>query len=210
MVSDPFESSDAKLLRRTTEECASFLDSLVGLDWTARIPDIDWDIATAIAHATTALMWYSMDLRAGPEELSTQEIGVKPDSPPQELVRTMRTTSFLLASVIESTGPEVRGYHPWGMADASGFRAMACDELLVHTDDAARGLGSEFIPSAEIAGRTVDRLFPWAPSGYEAWATLKWANGRSGLADRPRLTKWRWHCAPLSEWDGVDPTPGWT
>jgi Mycothiol maleylpyruvate isomerase N-terminal domain len=203
---DSFESLDAKLVRQASSECTSFLDSLTDRDWTARIPDMDWDVSTAIGHAAAALIWYSMDLRAGVDELMTPEIGVKPDSDPRELVRTIRTASYVLASVIENTGPEVRGFHGWGMADASGFRGMACDELLVHTDDAARGLGTEFSPSPEIARITVERLFPWAHSGEDPWATLKWANGRGSLPDRPKLAKWHWHCAPVSEWDGVDPT----
>jgi hypothetical protein len=203
---DGFESFDARLVRRAAWECGSFLDSFAELDWTVAIPDMDWDASTAISHAATALIWYSMDLSAGFEELSAEEVGVKPGSAPRELVRTIRTASYVLASVIECTRPEVRGFHPWGMADASGFAAMACDEMILHTDDAARGLGAEFTPSANIARSTVERLFPWAPTGDDPWATLKWANGRGELPDRPRLTKWHWHCAPLSEWDGTDPT----
>ncbi|MCF7547768.1 hypothetical protein [Pseudonocardia sp. WMMC193] len=80
------------------------------------------------------------------------------------------------------------------------------ESLLVHTDDAARGLGLAFEPDARLAGHVVRRLFPWAPHDERSWPTLRWANGRAPLGGRPRLADWRWHCAPLDEWDGTDPT----
>jgi hypothetical protein len=39
----------------------------------------------------------------------------------------------------------------------------------------------------------------------DPWRLLLWANGRIALGERPRLQRWRWHCAPLSEWDGQPP-----
>lgn len=98
-----------------------------------------------------------------------------------------------------------RGFHPFGTADPSGFAAMACDELLVHTDDAARGLGLAFEPDPTRCERTLRRLFPWAPDDVDPWTALRWANGRLALPGRPRLERWRWHCAPLEEWDGRSP-----
>jgi hypothetical protein len=78
---------------------------------------------------------------------------------------------------------------------------MACDELLVHTDDAARGLGSEFYPDSALAGRVLARLFPW----HDPWQTLLWANGRIDLPGRRNQAAWAWHCAPIAEWDGTPP-----
>lgn len=82
---------------------------------------------------------------------------------------------------------------------------MACDELLVHTADAAEGLGAVFQPDPALAAATLRRLFPWAPTDLAPWPALLWANGRLELPGKPRLTRWRWHCAPLAEWDGVAP-----
>lgn len=112
----------------------------------------------------------------------------------------------MLAGVVATIEGDWLGWHPCGVADASGFVAMACDELLVHTSDAASGLGREFAPTSEIAEATLRRLFPWAPTDVDPWSALRWANGRAELPGRSRLTKWRWHCAPLSEWDGTDPS----
>lgn len=53
------------------------------------------------------------------------------------------------------------------------------------------------------------RLFPWveleADPADDPWSLLRWANGRLALDGRPQLTRWRWHCAPLADWDGRRP-----
>lgn len=82
---------------------------------------------------------------------------------------------------------------------------MACDELLVHCDDAARGLGRPFVPDPELARRVLARLFPWHPTAHDPWQTLLWANGRIELGDRSIQRRWKWHCAPPSEWNGEPP-----
>lgn len=92
------------------------------------------------------------------------------------------------------------------MADTNMImKAAACDEMVVHTYDASLGLGQAFAPSEEVALATLHRLFPWAPEGAGAWETLLWANGRADLPGQERQTGWRWHCAPLEEWDGTNP-----
>lgn len=102
-----------------------------------------------------------------------------------------------------------RGFHPAGSADPSGFAAMACDEILVHTHDAATGLGEQFDPGGELADRLLRRLFPWHverfpghPVAPDQWTALLWANGRINLPGRPGQVGWRWHCAPIADWDG--------
>lgn len=60
---------------------------------------------------------------------------------------------------------DLRSFHPAGSPDAAGFARMACDELLVHADDAARGLGLTFSPDAALTARVLARLFPWHEAG---------------------------------------------
>jgi len=197
-------------VRSVAAACQSFLHGAAHLDWTAPIPGMSWTVSDAVAHAAQGLLWYAVDLSAGPDELRTTELRVRPDSAPAELVRTVGAFAAVLAATIDAAPPGARGWEQWGMPDADGFAAIACDELLVHTGDAARGLGLTFTPPPELAEVTLRRLFPWAPGDGEAaqdpWATLLWANGRTELEGRARLTRWRWHCAPLAEWDGTDPT----
>jgi hypothetical protein len=75
---------------------------------------------------------------------------------------------------------------------------MACDELLIHTNDAGRGLGLVFEPDPAQCARVRARLFPNAPLDVEPWDSLRWANGRIALPGRPRQQKWRWYCSPVN------------
>jgi uncharacterized protein (TIGR03083 family) len=184
-------------------DCQAFLSQTVEHDWSVQIPDMEWTVATVVAHISDCLLWYASDMTAGETELSTVDLRVRPESAPADLVRTIGSFAQVLARVIDGAPPDERGWHPWGNPDASGYAAMACDELLVHTDDVARGLGLRFATSPELARATVRRLFPWAPTRTDPWQTLLWANGRVDLPDRERQTNWRWHSAPLAEWDGT-------
>lgn len=186
-------------------QCGAFLDAAVDRDWTRRIPDMEWSVARAVAHIADTFLWYATDLAAGERELSTMDLRVRPETAPADLARTIDTFATVFTRVVDGTPPGARGWHPWGLADASGFAAMACDEMLVHTGDAARGLGLPFTPSAALSRATLRRLFPWAPTDTDPWRTLLWANGRADLPGRERQATWRWHCAPLAEWDGTNP-----
>jgi hypothetical protein len=118
--------------------------------------------------------------------------------------RALDLAGYLLARVVEASPPGARGWHDAGMADATGFLAMGCDETLVHAYDVTEALGLAFDPPRDVCDRTVRRLFPWAPDHDDPWERLQWCNGRLPLPDQPRLTHgWGWQCAPLDEWDGV-------
>ena len=57
-----------------------------------------------------------------------------------------------------------------------------------------------------LSSAVLTRLFPWAPTDGDPWSALLWATGRGELPGREPVTSWRWHCAPLAEWDGTQPT----
>ena len=142
-----------------------------------------------MAHAAEAGLWYSIDLTAGGKDLQAVEHRVKPDRPPAELIDTLETYATIAATVIGAAAPDARGFHPMGTADPSGFAGMTCDELLIHTDDAGRGLERRFDPPPELAEAVLRRLFPWVDVGSDPWAQLLWANGRIALR---RATTARW------------------
>jgi uncharacterized protein (TIGR03083 family) len=196
---------DGSEVVQAASECQAFLGGTVDRDWTRRIPDMEWTVAQAVAHIGEILLWYATDLAAGPRELSAMDLRVRPEAAPPDLVAMLGSYATVLARVIDGAAHAARGWHPFGLADTSGFAAMACDELLVHTGDAARGLGLPFTPSTRLSRATLRRLFPWAPTDADPWQALLWANGRVDLPGQERQTGWRWHCAPLAEWDGVNP-----
>ena len=93
-----------------------------------------------VAHAAEGCLWYAIDLAAGGQDLDPVEHHVKVTGEPADAVETLRTYATVAASVVGTMPATVRGFHPMGAADPSGFGAMACHEILIHTDDAARGL----------------------------------------------------------------------
>lgn len=195
----PLNGSD---VAATGTECGRFLRGVSDRSWDVHVPDLDWNVAEVVAHAGEGCLWYAIDLAAAGADLQAVEHRLKPDVSATDLIDAMETYARLAGWIVDAVPPSTRGFHPWGLADPSGFAAMACDELLIHTDDAARGLGASFEPDRERCDKVLRRLFPWAPTDGDPWDSLRWANGRIAIGDRPRLTSWAWHCAPLDEWDG--------
>ncbi|MEJ2856262.1 MULTISPECIES: maleylpyruvate isomerase N-terminal domain-containing protein [unclassified Saccharothrix] len=175
----------------------ALLDEVVDRDWTVDVPGLTWTVAATVAHIADGLLWYATDAVAGPHELSTAEVRVRPETPPADLVRTVRTFGTVLGHVLAVAPPDTRGWHPWGVSDMAGFAAMGSIEVLVHGHDVARGLDVPFEPPAELVTPVLRRLFPEAPADTDPWQTLLWATGRQPLGDRPRREGWRWHSAPL-------------
>ncbi len=194
---------DGSSLQQSARASTSFLSRTLELDWDSPIPDMTWSVREVVAHISEVLLWYSTDLSAEKSELSTMNIEVRSTGDPVDLLRTITASSSMLGYVVDGVPPGHRGWHLDGLADSTGFAAMGCDEILIHTDDAALGLGLEFEPSEVLSQAVLRRLFPWAPKDTDTWETLLWANGRRELDDRPRQVRWHRHPAPLSEWDGT-------
>jgi uncharacterized protein (TIGR03083 family) len=185
------------------------------MDWSAPAGALRWSCRRTLDHIVDTLVLYAAHLASR----ATTRLPLVRDGAPHadldELFAALAAEAAVLAEVAAAAGPDVRAFHPAGMADASGFVAMGCDEVLVHTGDIAAGLGVDFRPPEELARRVLARLFPWAPPDVHPWDALSWANGRRRLPGHERLgPDWYWHCAPLSEWDGTRGRrlvpPAWT
>jgi hypothetical protein len=174
-------------------------------DPTARVPTVDTDVAGVAAHITTCLLWYAQDFVAGPVPTDGFELSPPAGADLAHMVRQLGAAAEVLARTLDAAGPEERGWHPWGIADASGFAGMACTELVVHAGDVAADLGLPWTAPPDVADAVLARLFPWAPADGHPEQTLRWATGRVGLPGLETITSWRWHCAPLDEWDGAVP-----
>lgn len=185
--------------------CRDLLEPSAGADWTVPIPGLDHTVASVVAHAANGPLWYALDLWGGTDDAAAFDVKVLPDAPNPALLVSINSAATVCAASVDAAPAGLRGFHPFGAADASGFAAMACDELLVHTDDAARGLGLSFAPDPALAGRVLARLYPWHDPGDDPWQSLLWANGRIDLPGRSNQKGWVWHCAPLADWNGQPP-----
>jgi uncharacterized protein (TIGR03083 family) len=191
-------------LMTVAEQSEQFLCTALNDDWNTPIPDMEWTVAEAVAHMCESPLWYAFDLSAGETQLDTLTIAGKADSTLSELIATLRATTRVLASVVSTSDPADRGAHPFGLSDASGYIAMACAEILIHTDDAARGLGRSFEGDPDIAVRLLAQLMRLSPEGQPAWDVLRWAHGRMELPDRPRPERWRWYLHPVEAREGAE------
>ena len=141
------------------EACHDFLREAADADWIVPVPGLDHTVTSILAHAANGPLWYAFDLWSGPSDAAF-DLKVRSDASNAALLASLRGAARVCAASVGAAPPETRGFHPVGAADPSGFAAMACDELLVHTDDAARGLGLPFSPDRGLAGRVLGRLFP--------------------------------------------------
>lgn len=187
-------------LRDAAVLCTGALRPLEGRDWTAPAGELEWSAQETLDHVIFALLHYAIQLASRATERTPRAASRATGWP----VGGLSGVAAVLAEVAAAAPPEARGWHSLGMADRTGFLAMGCDEMLVHTYDITGGFGETFTPPRELCRRVLVRLFPWAPTDVGPWSALLWANGRVALPRRKRLgPEWGWQCAPLSEWDGT-------
>ncbi|MGH9026647.1 MAG: hypothetical protein ACRDWD_11130 [Acidimicrobiia bacterium] len=152
-------------------------------DWTVPAGALAWTCRRTLDHLCDCLLYYSGQLARRTDRQGPLLRDGDAEASITTLVTTVGSAAAVLAAVAEGTPPDARAYHPAGMADRSGYCAMGVDELLVHTDDIAAGLGVPFDPPAEICAVVVARLFrgrrpatirgrPCAgPTAESRWAT---------------------------------------
>jgi hypothetical protein len=186
------------------------LEPALDLDWRVPAGDLEWSCRHTLDHIFEALIFYAgMLATRSPELRETGGINTA-GIPLADALTMVETNAAILSEVARAAPPEARAFHWNGMTDASGFVAMGCEEILMHSADIAQGLGLTLRPPADLAGRLRARLFPWAPTEVDPWDALRWAAGRMALPAHPRLgTDWGLHCAPLAEWDGTIAKAKW-
>lgn len=184
--------------------CRSTLEPALDRDWSVRAGDLEWDCRRTLDHVVDTMFLYAAYLASRATGRMSPPRNGDPTASPEQLLQSAGAAAAVLAEVARAAPEGTRAFHPGGIADVPGWLAMACEEVLIHTDDVAQGLGLTFRSPDELAAKIVTRLFPWAPSEPDPWASLRWAAGRIALPDRERLDPlWGWHPAPLAEWDGT-------
>src|SRR5215831_17524301 len=115
---------------------ADWTEQARNTDWTTQARDLDWTCRRTLNHSIDAVLWYATNLATTSTQNSGDvRDGKKDESPVPDLLRALELSGVLLARVVEASQPGARGWHDAGMADATGFLAMGCDETLVHAYD---------------------------------------------------------------------------
>jgi hypothetical protein len=191
-------------VREAAAICTRTLAPFVERDWSVQAGDLEWSCRHTIDHVADALLYYATHLATGSRERRPSTRSGDPARTPNELLAVVESAAAILATVFAGAPPDRRAFHSWGVADPTGYLGMGCTEILIHTYDIAQGFGTPFAGPDEPAAKIIARIFPWAPVGVPAWEAFRWCTGRTALPGLPRQEgDWRWHCAPLSEWDGA-------
>lgn len=184
--------------------CRATLEPVRDDDWSVAAGDLTWSCRRTLDHLVDALSFYAAQLATRARDGRVTVRDGDPARTIDDLLMAVGAVAAVLAEVARAAPPEARAFHAAGMADAEGFVAMGCTEILIHTGDIAAGLRRDVRVPDDLARRITARLFPWAPLDVAGWDALRWAAGRLSLPNRPRLgPDWYWHCAPLAEWDGT-------
>jgi hypothetical protein len=173
-------------------------------DWAIPAAGLEWSSRYTLDHTVNALIHYAIHLATRAPARWPPFRETINGQPERDVLAAIQSAAAVLAEVCRAAPDDVRGFHPAGMADWSGFVSMGCTEMLIHTDDIARAYDIEFQADPAICRRVIRRIFPWAPGDADAWQTLRWAAGRTALEGHPQLEPdWYWHCEPLDDWDGT-------
>jgi hypothetical protein len=168
-------------------------------DGTAAVPVMGTSVTAVAQHLVSCLAWYAHDLAAGPDEVSSADLVACPAAYLRTVSRGVGAWGEVLARTVDAAGPADRGWHPHGVADAAGFAAIGCAEVLVHGADVAVALGLSWSPPGDVAAAVLARVFPEVTDVAEPMAGLLWATGRIDLPGRPARTSWTYGMTPAGE-----------
>jgi len=171
-------------------------------DWSVRAGTLEWDCWHTAEHIGDCLLSYAWQLAAHPTGRYVRAVATaEKDASPGEVLEFAVAGGRVLASMVRTTRPHVRAYHPAGMADPEGFAGLGCYEALLHGNDIAQGFGLRLDPPRDVCRRLLARLFPQLPpdlTGADPWDALLWSGGRAGRPGHPQQPSLRPHPAPLT------------
>lgn len=194
-------------ITQSADIALAVLTPAVEADWAVLAGDLAWSCRRTLDHIVDTLLLYGSYVATRATGRRSPLRNGNPEASIAEGLAHLDASARILELVCDGTPPPVRAFHPSGCSDAAGFRAMACSEILTHTDDIARGLGLALILPDDLCERIMARVFPWAPDVRECsdrWEALRWCCGRTALPGRDQLDeRWWWHATLIAEWDGT-------
>lgn len=184
---------DAAEVDRVADAAVRALRPHTRRDWSAPAGPVTWSCRDTLVHVADDMFGYACQVAAEPEDdYPPFEITVAPETGPGGILDVVTAGAALLAAAVRTASPRARGWHPFGTSDAAGFAAMGVVELLVHTDDIARGLGVGWTPPPGAAAAALRRLWPEVEPGRDPDTTLLHVTGRAPLDGVPAPGQWRW------------------
>jgi Mycothiol maleylpyruvate isomerase N-terminal domain len=191
-------------LDSTVSAATAALLEVVERDWDVPASGLTWTCRGTIEHVADDLFAYAGQIATSRPEVDTYvsfdfhadregeppcAVHAKRDRGNAGLVQILDACGGMLSALVRTRPADVRGWHPSGVSDPSGFAAMGTVEVLLHMYDVAEPLGLEWDPHPDVVRRVLRRLFPQAPSGGDPWQILLQVTGRD--PDRP-LDSWQW------------------
>ena len=189
-------------VRQAAAICHDTLAPALEADWSIPAGPLTWTCRETVDHVSDALAYYCGQIATGATEPRPAIRNGDPAASIADLLDVVVTSGAILGAIATATPPDARAYHGMGRADAEGFLAMACEEILVHTWDIAQGFGLSVSVPDDLAQAVIHRIFPWAPTGCSAWEAQLWCSDRIALPSKGKIGEWGWHGAPIAEWDG--------
>jgi hypothetical protein len=187
-------------LAAASASVAAALEPTVDRPWDGAAGTGDRDAWHTAEHLGDTLLSFAAQVLARPDDRFVRFMAVADqDATSAEVLEMAVTGAGILTAVLRTAGPGVRAFHPAGVADAEGFAAMGCVEVLLHGEDIARGLGTAVEPPAEVCARVLARLFPHVAdqvADVEPWDALRWATHRLELPGLVSQAAWQWRAAP--------------
>ena len=178
------------------------LEPMSNADWSIPAGPLKWTCRETLDHISDALGFYCGQLATLATEPRPRFRNSDTASTIPNLFIALESGANMLAAIARATPGTDRAWHRMGRADAEGFLAMACEEILIHTWDIAQGFGLTVKVPDDLATSVVSRIFPWAPTTCTPWEAQLWCSDRIELPDLGKITRWGWHSAPIAEWTG--------
>lgn len=156
---------NASHVEKARDIVISFLEPLQGRDWTAAVPDLEWNCERTLQHVINTEIYYAMLLatRASAPIRFARGAAAAGGLSTADLLVELRGSASVLSAVIRDAPQEARAFHSGRNADAAGFAAVAYDELLVHAWDIGRGLDETFAAPDDLTRLVLARLL-WCNS----------------------------------------------
>lgn len=104
----------AELVERT-------LEAHLRTDWSAPVPGLDFTVASVVAHAAGAMLWYAVDLWSGRDDAAF-EITLHTDAPNDRLLTSLTAAARALAAGIDSAPADTRWLPPLRLAGSRRVR----------------------------------------------------------------------------------------